>query len=166
MQDELSLTGTFKKPKDLKSSMIFTDVNMKYYPTERIYRSEGQFGLSFIGDKGIHKRINGYLEFGHRMGSDYMNIYLKTEYNDFVYITYATTLMEVASSFRDIIEKINMIKHLIKNIIQHYETLKQFQNRQHEYEEYLEWFKTLPLYYETDQFKAVHACWDKNNMCL
>lgn len=110
MQDELSLTGTFKKPKDLKSSMIFTDVNMKYYPTERIYRSEGQFGLSFIGDKGIHKRINGYLEFGHRMGSDYMNIYLKTEYNDFVYITYTTTLMEVASSFRDIIEKINMIK--------------------------------------------------------
>ena len=39
-------------------------------------------------------------------------------------------------------------KHLIKNIIQHYETLKQFQNKQSEYEEYLEWFKTLPLYYE------------------
>ena len=51
-------------------------------------------------------------------------------------------------------------KHLIKNIVQHYETLKQFQNRQNEYEDYLEWFKTLPLYYETDQFKAVHACWD------
>lgn len=55
-------------------------------------------------------------------------------------------------------------KHLIKNIIQHYETLKQFQNRQKEYEAYLEWFKTLPLYYETDQFKAVHACWDNNNI--
>ena len=55
-------------------------------------------------------------------------------------------------------------KHLIKNIIQHYETLKQFQNRQSEYEYYLEWFKTLPLYYETDKFKAVHACWDNNNI--
>lgn len=55
-------------------------------------------------------------------------------------------------------------KHLIKNIIQHYETLKQFQNRQQEYEEYLQWFKTLPLYYETDKFKAVHACWDNNNI--
>jgi hypothetical protein len=51
-------------------------------------------------------------------------------------------------------------KHLIKNIIQHYETLKQFQNRQREYEDYLEWFKTLPLYYETKDFRAVHACWD------
>ena len=55
-------------------------------------------------------------------------------------------------------------KHLIKNIIQHYDTLKQFQNRQKEYEGYLEWFKTLPLYYETEKFKAVHACWDNNNI--
>lgn len=54
-------------------------------------------------------------------------------------------------------------KHLIKNVIQHYETLKQFQNRQKEYEDYLEWFKTLPLFYETENFRAVHACWyDKN----
>lgn len=51
-------------------------------------------------------------------------------------------------------------KHLIKNIIQHYETLKQFQNRQEEYEDYLEWFKTLPLFFETESFRAVHACWD------
>jgi hypothetical protein len=55
-------------------------------------------------------------------------------------------------------------KHLIKNIIQHYETLKQFQNKQSEYEEYLEWFKTLPLYYESNSFRAVHACWDNNNI--
>ena len=55
-------------------------------------------------------------------------------------------------------------KHLIKNIVQHYDTLKQFQNRQKEYEEYLDWFKTLPLCYETDSFKAVHACWDNDNI--
>ena len=57
-------------------------------------------------------------------------------------------------------------KHLITNIIQHYETLKQFQNKQKEYEEYLEWFKTLPLFYETDMFRAVHACWDNKNISL
>lgn len=55
-------------------------------------------------------------------------------------------------------------KHIIKNIIQHFETLKQFQNRQKEYEEYLEWFKTLPLFYENGKFRAVHACWDVENM--
>jgi hypothetical protein len=55
-------------------------------------------------------------------------------------------------------------KHLIKNIIQHYDTLKQFQNKQKEYEDYLEWFKTLPLFYETENLKAVHACWDNKNI--
>lgn len=55
-------------------------------------------------------------------------------------------------------------KHLIKNIIQHYQTLRQFQNRQKEYEDYLDWFKTLPLFYETDSFRVVHACWAENNI--
>ena len=55
-------------------------------------------------------------------------------------------------------------KHKIKNIIQHYETLKQFQNRQNEYEGYLNWFKSLPLFYETNEFRAVHACWDEDNI--
>ena len=55
-------------------------------------------------------------------------------------------------------------KHLIINIIQHFETLRQFQNRQEEYEDYLEWFKTLPLYYESNDFRAVHACWDDGHV--
>ena len=55
-------------------------------------------------------------------------------------------------------------KHLIKNIVQHYETLRQFQNEQEVYEDYLEWFKTLPLFLETDQYRAVHACWDVNHI--
>ena len=55
-------------------------------------------------------------------------------------------------------------KHLIINIIQHFETLRQFQNRQEEYEDYLEWFKTLPLYYETNDFRVVHACWDSEHI--
>ena len=57
-------------------------------------------------------------------------------------------------------------KHEIKNIIQHYETLKQFQNKQSEYEDYLDWFKTLPLFYEEENFRAVHACWDNQNIAF
>ena len=62
-------------------------------------------------------------------------------------------------------------EHNIKNIAQHYETLRQFKNNQCLYDEYIEWFKTLPLYLDTDDFIAVHACWDslsidylKNNL--
>lgn len=51
-------------------------------------------------------------------------------------------------------------EHSIKNMLQHHATLKQFQNRQEEYDAYIAWFKTLPLFYETETFRAVHACWD------
>jgi hypothetical protein len=51
-------------------------------------------------------------------------------------------------------------KHNIKNTNQHVKTLNDFLNRQSEYYEYINWFKTLPLFYEKETFSAVHACWD------
>lgn len=49
--------------------------------------------------------------------------------------------------------------HAIKNFKQHAETLLQFQNRQGEYDDYVAWFKTLPLYFETEALRVVHASW-------
>ncbi|RXJ51116.1 metallophosphoesterase [Gelidibacter gilvus] len=57
-------------------------------------------------------------------------------------------------------------EHSIKNILQHYETLyqfrdtKEFPDGEKEWAKYIEWFKTLPLFYETETVRAVHACWD------
>lgn len=51
-------------------------------------------------------------------------------------------------------------RHTIKNRIQYFETIKQFQNREAEYEMYINWMMTLPLYYENEHFRVVHACWD------
>ncbi len=42
------------------------------------------------------------------------------------------------------------------------ETLDQFEHYSHEWNEFLEWFYTIPLFLEEDNFRAVHACWDRN----
>lgn len=55
-------------------------------------------------------------------------------------------------------------KHDIKNIGQHYGTLASFKNCQKEYNEYIEWFKTLPLFYEDENIRAVHAAWDEKSI--
>lgn len=62
-------------------------------------------------------------------------------------------------------------EHSKKNTGQHQQTLDQFKSFSEDFKMYLEWFKTLPLFYETKTFKAVHACWDyksiaylKNNL--
>lgn len=56
-------------------------------------------------------------------------------------------------------------EHSIKNKNQHQETLNQFNNRKG-FDEYLDWFMTLPLYHETENYRAVHACWDNENIDL
>jgi hypothetical protein len=43
---------------------------------------------------------------------------------------------------------------------QHAETLLQFMGRDEEWQQWLAWFKKLPHHFETDDFRAVHACWD------
>lgn len=55
-------------------------------------------------------------------------------------------------------------EHSQKNIIQHSQTINQFQDHPKEWKMYLNWFKTLPLFYETDKFRAVHACWNNKKI--
>ena len=42
------------------------------------------------------------------------------------------------------------------------ETLEQFEHYPHEWNEFLEWFYTIPLFLEEDNFRVVHACWDND----
>ena len=51
-----------------------------------------------------------------------------------------------------------MRKHKIKNIVQHYEMLLQYKGDAAAYYNYIDWFMTLPLFYENDDFRVVHAC--------
>lgn len=56
--------------------------------------------------------------------------------------------------------------HSIKNILQHYETLKAFERDQEAYDEWLKWLETLPIFFENGDFRAVHACWDARRIAF
>lgn len=51
-------------------------------------------------------------------------------------------------------------EHSINKILMHTETMRSYRNRNPEFQEMLKWLHTLPLYLETDTFRAIHACWD------
>lgn len=55
-------------------------------------------------------------------------------------------------------------EHTKKNDHQHQRTLDAFAGRPDELRDYIAWMMTLPLYYETDRFRAVHACWDPQHI--
>ena len=43
-------------------------------------------------------------------------------------------------------------------------SLDQYQNYQAEWQQALQWFKTLPIFLEFDGFRVVHACWDQSKI--
>ncbi|MGY2132855.1 metallophosphoesterase [Hymenobacter sp. HD11105] len=54
--------------------------------------------------------------------------------------------------------------HTPRNIMQHVETIRQFQNHFDEWRDYLAWFRTLPLFLDLGALRAVHACWDQRHI--
>lgn len=55
-------------------------------------------------------------------------------------------------------------EHSDKNIAQHQKTIDQFKSYQLELQDYLLWFRTLPLFFEGKSFRVVHACWDSEHI--
>jgi len=47
---------------------------------------------------------------------------------------------------------------------QHQATLDQFASFSDEWQSYLEWFKTLPLFLDLGNLRVVHACWDNEHI--
>ena len=71
--------------------------------------------------------------------------------HEFNAISFHTPHIEKGGFFRD---------HTLKEIKQHFATLEQFRYFDSEWADFLEWFKTLPLFLENEYFRLVHACWD------
>ena len=55
-------------------------------------------------------------------------------------------------------------KHNATHNKQHLATLNQFANHPDEWQAYLAWFKTLPLFLDLGNLRAVHACWDEEHI--
>ena len=51
-----------------------------------------------------------------------------------------------------------------KNTKQHESTLAQFWFHREEWQMYLDWFYTLPLFFEDKGIRVVHACWDEDHI--
>jgi predicted MPP superfamily phosphohydrolase len=77
--------------------------------------------------------------------------------HEFNAISFHTPHVEKGGFFRD---------HRYKEIRQHLGTLEQFKYFDHEWADFLEWFKTLTLFFENDDFRLVHACWENQQFAF
>jgi predicted MPP superfamily phosphohydrolase len=116
-----------------------------------IYQHPEQRKVAFVGDfidRG--PKIRETLHIVRNM-VDSGNAIAVMGNHEFNAISFHTPHIEKGGFFRD---------HTYKEIRQHLGTLEQFKYFDHEWADFLEWFKTLPLFFENDVFRLVHACWD------
>ncbi|HKJ33665.1 MAG TPA: metallophosphoesterase [Balneolales bacterium] len=55
-------------------------------------------------------------------------------------------------------------RHVPKNQRQNEMTRQAFEGREDEWQEWLDWLKKLPLFFECEEFRAVHAAWDQQKI--
>lgn len=97
---EYEINQQFKRPKSLRHLLVFSDVNFIFDTEEMTFRSFGKIGLSFVGERGIHKKLDGYIEIGPRSGgASYFNIYLNSGSGDWFFFTYRSNKLGLVSSY-------------------------------------------------------------------
>jgi hypothetical protein len=99
---DLRTTGLFLKPKALTHTILFSSLKLTYDRHSKTYVSQGPIGVSFIGDKAIHKMLKGYVEFGFRRSSDYFNIYFETDLNDWYFLSYSSSTLQILTSNQEL----------------------------------------------------------------
>ena len=95
----LETTPMFVRPKDFNYYLVFSDVNFIYDADDLTLRSYGKIGVAFVGDKGIHKKLDGYIEIG--LKNNNFNIYLKTGANEWFFFEYKPNSLGLISSYDD-----------------------------------------------------------------
>ncbi len=117
MLKEYEKTTMFKRPKDYNYNLVFTNVNFVFDKDDATLRSTGKLGLSFAGEKGVHKTVNGWIEMGYRPGADYLNIYIRTGTAEWVFIEYRPGVLGVLSSYDEFTNLIAPLMTSGKNVV-------------------------------------------------
>lgn len=96
---QLNLYGSYKKfPDELKKTIFFSDLKMKWNKDTRSYTSNGKIGVGNMNKTQINKYVDGRIELIKKRGGDILNIYLELDPNNWYYFNYTRGTMLAVSS--------------------------------------------------------------------
>lgn len=105
LRDELSLFGTIKElPKELKHTIVFGELKLKWNDESNSYQSYGPIGISTINNVQINKRVNGLIELQLKRSGDVMDFYFEIDRRTYYYFGYTRGVMQTLSSNREYVE--------------------------------------------------------------
>jgi hypothetical protein len=96
---EMNLYGQFNDaPQQLKGTITFTDVKLRWDSYSKSYISEGKLGIGFLNDKTVNKYVDGYMQIQLSRSGSYIHFYLKPTGKSWYYFSYGNGIMQAISS--------------------------------------------------------------------
>lgn len=99
---QLTLYGTMKKlPKELQSSITFSQLNLKWNKSTDSYVSVGPIAVGSVGKIILNKLVDGKVEFKKKRTGDELNIYLELDPMHWYFFSYSNGQMAAVSTNAD-----------------------------------------------------------------
>ncbi len=99
---DINLYGTIRKfPDELKKSIVFSDLNLKWNKATNSYVSFGEMGFSNIQKENINKYVKGLFQIQKKRGADLVNLYIEFDANNWYFFYYYKGLLNAISSNKE-----------------------------------------------------------------
>ncbi|NOY49284.1 MAG: hypothetical protein GXO88_01760 [Chlorobi bacterium] len=117
MITELALYGKIKKlPDELKHTLLFTDLDLRWHNKTKSFISTGKIGLGFIDEKAVNKYFDGYVQIEMGRTGSGLTILLKASGGKWYFFSYKYGIMQLMSSddgFNMYIENLKAEKRML-----------------------------------------------------
>lgn len=105
MKDEYS-----KFPDEMKYSLVFPKINLKWDSKNKAYVAKGTLSISSVLDQQVNSSVDGYLIIEKGQNTDVLTIYLQTEFYEEYYFHYENGVMRAWSTNIDFTIAINEVR--------------------------------------------------------
>jgi hypothetical protein len=117
-EDKMVLVLTLDVPAELRHTLLFSELKLKWNEESASYQSVGKIGIGNIFGSPLNRKVDGFIEIQKRGSGDIIDIFLQVDQRTWYYFGYAGSRMQVASSnrdFEDIVANLSEGKRRLKS---------------------------------------------------
>ena len=115
--DESSLGFGGEVPVKVKSTMLFSDLNLEWDPELGIFISNQELSLHNFDGQLINKIFNGRIELKKRKGGDEYTVYILTQEGKYFYFRYRNNVLDFFTNNKDVMKVFDEIEEKERNLI-------------------------------------------------
>ncbi|MCO5230208.1 MAG: hypothetical protein M9958_03530 [Chitinophagales bacterium] len=110
VEQDMQNSNILNLPQGFPYNMIFTDINLIFDPIEGTFKNVSPIGMLVFAGKPYTQKIKAFIEVGPRSTNDFINIYLTTQTEDWIFLRYTNGELGIVSSDANLNSKLSAIK--------------------------------------------------------